>query len=148
MKKVNLEKLSQYAILLVALLALFVSIWQIRVTHEHNQLTVQPYLDYHIEQTDSTLAVEFSNEGFGPAIIKSITYESGGKTYTSLETYLNESGEVKNRIGSYQYSENTIVARGQRKLLLRLRNRKTRGVHVTITYESVYEDLKKFYFSF
>ncbi len=148
MKKTKLEKLSDYAIIIIALSALFVSIWQIEVTHKHNRLSVQPYLDYHLEQTDSTLTVEFSNQGFGPAIVKQITYSYQGKTYNSLEDFLNESGEVSNRLGSYQYGENTIIASGERKLLIYLKNREVRGVRVNMVYESVYEDQKEFTFEF
>ena len=148
MKKTKLEKLSDYAIIIIALSALFVSIWQIKVTHKHNRLSVQPYLDYHLEQSDSTLTVEFSNQGFGPAIVKQITYSYQGKTYNSLEDFLNESGEVSNRLGSYQYGENTIIASGERKLLIYLKNREVRGVRVNMVYESVYEDQKEFTFEF
>ncbi len=148
MSSKKLEKLSHYSIILIALLALVVSVWQVRIAHRHNKLTVMPYLDSSLEQGDSTLTVSFSNQGFGPAIIKDISFQYQGKTYESLEDYLNASGEVKNRRGSFNYGENTIVASGAKKLLVHLLNREVRGVEVQIIYESIYQEKRKLGFKF
>ena len=119
-----------------------------KLKDKHNKLTVQPYLDYHLIQSDSILTVEFSNQGFGPAIIKSMTYSYNNKIYNSLEDFLKNSGEIRNRLGSFQYGKNTVVASGERKLILKLKNRNLRGVTVNISYESLYEDSKEFSFKF
>lgn len=148
MKKSKIERISSYAIMLIALSALFVSIWQISVTHKHNKLSVKPYLDYHLIQADSVLTVNISNQGFGPAIIKKITFNHKEKEYSSLEKLLNSTGEIENRLGSYQYSENSVIAAGENKLLVRLRNMKLRGINVSIVYETIYEDRGEFQFQF
>ena len=88
MKKISLEKLSHYSIILIGISALFVSVWQINVSQNHNKLSVKPYLDNHLIQSDSTLTVTISNAGFGPAIIKKITFNYKGKEYNSLEKLL------------------------------------------------------------
>lgn len=148
MKKISLEKVSNYAVILIALIALFVSIWQIKVSQNHNKLSVKPYLDYHLIQMDSTLTVSISNHGFGPAVIKKISFERGGITYSSLENFLQESGEVKNRLGSYQYGKNSILPAEQTKLLVKLKGTRLRNVQVFIEYETIYEEKKSFNFSF
>lgn len=148
MRKINIEKLSQYAIILIALSALFVSIWQINISHKHNKLSVEPYLDYHLDQSNATLTVKFSNQGFGPAIVKKITYIYKNKTYNSLEDFLNDSGEISNRLESFQYGANTIIASGEKKLLVKLKGSKIRGVRVNIIYKTVYKDQKEFNFKF
>ena len=148
MKKISLEKLSNYSILLISISALFVSVWQINVSQNHNKLSVKPYLDYHLIQTDSTLTINISNQGFGPAIIKKITFSYENNKYYSLEKLLRKSGEIKNRIGSYQYTENSILAAESSKLLVKLKGIKLRKVHVIINYETIYEEKGKFEFNF
>lgn len=86
----KLEKLSHYAIIIIALSALFVSFFQTRIQHKHNKLSVKPILESSIEQQyDDTLSTVFViNRGVGPAIIKSFKFTYKGKTYNSLEEYL------------------------------------------------------------
>lgn len=148
MKKKSLEKTSNYAVILIALIALFVSIWQIKIAQNHNKLSVKPYLDYHLIQIDSALTVSISNHGFGPAVIKNISFEHNGTTYSSLENFLKDSGEIKNRLGSYQYSKNSILPAEQTKLLVKLKGIQLRNVKVFIEYETVYEEKKSFNFRF
>ncbi|WP_299108430.1 hypothetical protein [uncultured Tenacibaculum sp.] len=148
MKKISLEKVSNYAVILIAFIALFVSIWQIKVAQNHNKLSVKPYLDYHLIQIDSALTVSISNHGFGPAVIKRISFEHNGIKYSSLEDFLKNTGEIKNRLGSYQYGKNSILPAEQTKLLVKLKGIKLRNVKVFIEYETVYEEKKSFNFSF
>ena len=148
MKKISLEKLSHYSIILISISALFVSIWQINISQNHNKLSVKPYLDYHLIQSDSTLTVSISNAGFGPAIIKKITFKHNEKEYNSLEKLLISSGEIKNRLGSYQYKKNSIIPAEQSKLLLKLKGTQLRNVFVKMEYETIYEDRGMFQFNF
>ncbi len=148
MSKIKIEHLSHYAVIIIALSALFVSVWQVRISHQHNKLSVKPYLDFHLIQIDSTLEVSFSNEGFGPAIIKKIIFNHNGKEYESLQDLLVGTGEIENRLGSYNYSENTIIAGGDHKFLVKLKNRETRGIKVQIEYMTIYEEKGVFNFSF
>lgn len=144
----NIEKVSHYAVVFIAVLALFVSIWQVRVGHRHNQLSVKPYLDFHIDQSDSILHVSFSNEGFGPAILKELTFEYEGVVYPRLETYLKATGEIKNVQLMYNYSRNTVIASGSEKLLVELKGSDVRGVEVKMKYEDIYEKQDEFQFTF
>lgn len=148
MKKISLEKLSQYSIILISISALFVSIWQINISQNHNKLSVKPYLDYHLTQIDSVLSVNISNSGFGPAIIKKITFIHKEKKYNSLEKLLQDLDEIKNRRGSYQFSKNSIIPAEKTKLLVQLRGEHLRNVQVKIEYETIYEEKEKFEFNF
>lgn len=148
MKKISLEKLSQYSIILISISALFVSIWQINISQNHNKLSVKPYLDYHLTQIDSVLSVNISNSGFGPAIIKKITFIHNDKKYNSLEKLLQDLDEIKNRRGSYQFSKNSIIPAEKTKLLVQLRGEHLRNVQVKIEYKTIYEEKEKFEFNF
>lgn len=148
MKKKSLEKLSNYSIILISICALFVSVWQINISQNHNKLSVKPYLDYHLTQQDSTLTVSISNAGFGPAIIKKIMFNYNGNEYNSLEELLTVSNEIKNRLGSFQYKKNSIIPAEQKKLLLKLKGMELRNVRVKMKYETIYEDKGVFEFNF
>jgi hypothetical protein len=148
MKKISLEKLSHYSIILISISALFVSIWQINLSQNHNKLSVKPYLDYHLGQGDSILLVTISNSGFGPAIIKKTTYTYKGDKYYSLEKLLNDSDEIKNRITSNQYPKNSIIPAEKTKLLVKLKGMQLRGIHVKIEYETIYKEKEIFEFEF
>jgi hypothetical protein len=148
MAKSTLEKLSQYAVLIIALSALIVSIWQVRVLHRHHKLSVKPYMHSSLIQDDSLLSVYVKNQGFGPAIMQMITFLDKGESYPSLESWLNASGEIKNRRGSFNYGKNSIFAPAESKLLVELKYRELRGVRVRIDYMSIYEEKGTFEFEF
>lgn len=144
----TLEKASHYAVIFIAVLALFVSIWQVRVGHRHNQLSVKPYLDFHLDQSHSMLLVTFSNEGFGPAILKKLEFEYEGEVYPTLEKCLVATGEIDNVKYRYNYSKNSIIASGTEKLLVHLNGSQVRGVSVRMEYEDIYETKGTFEFTF
>ena len=121
MGKIKIEHLCDSAIIMIALSALFFSVWQVSLGHKYNKLSVKPYLDSHLIQVDSTLEVFFSNEGFGPAIIKKITFTHNGKNYDSIRELLGDINEISNTLGSFNYNENAIIAAGDKKLLVYLK---------------------------
>ena len=148
MKKISIEKVSHYAVILIALSALFVSLWQGRVLQQHNKLTVKPYFDHSIGQTDSTLIVSISNQGFGPAIVESISFAYQGQSYDKLEDFLNGSGEIKNRRESYNFGKGEVIASGEKQIIVELSGRTIRGVKVKIVYQTVYQEKETYSFSF
>lgn len=150
MKTSKLEKLSHYAIIVIALSALVVSVMQTRIQHNHNKLTVKPYLHYSLEQNfdDDIASVYIVNDGFGPAIVESITFMYKNKSYNSLEDYLKASGEIKNRRGSYNYNKNSVFKSNQKNLLVELKGMSHRNVNVEINYKSIYEEVGTYSFKF
>lgn len=144
----KIERLSHFGVLIIALCALFTSIWQGRIAHRHNKLTVKPYLDSSIIQENDTHRVTFSNEGFGPAILKKISFSHQGKTYDTLYEALEAANEKENITGSFNYGENTVIAPGATKLLVSFHGRKLRNIKVTIDYESIYQESFRFEFEF
>jgi hypothetical protein len=99
-------------------------------------------------QDDSLLSVYVKNQGFGPEIMQMITFLDKGESYPSLESWLNASGEIKNRRGSFNYGKNSIFAPAESKLLVELKYRELRGVRVRIDYMSIYEEKGTFEFEF
>jgi hypothetical protein len=55
---------------LIAVLALGLTIWQATKTIKHNKLSVQPHLSFHTEATkQEQIIVTMTNTGLGPAIL-------------------------------------------------------------------------------
>jgi hypothetical protein len=150
MNSSRLEKLSHYAVIAIAISALTVSVMQTRIQHNHNKLTVKPYLHYSLEQNidDDMATIYIVNDGFGPAIVEKITFYYNGESYNSLEDYLNASGEIKNRRGSYNYNKNSVFKNSEKNLMLSLRGIQFRNVKVTIQYKSIYDERETYSFNF
>ncbi len=148
MSQTRSEKLANYSTILIAVSALVVSVWQVRLFQEHNKLSVKPYLDYHLLQEDSTLTVSFSNKGLGPAIVKDITFGYQEKQYPSLSEVLKAADEQNNILTSFNYGKNSVTSSGEKKLLVKLVDSNLREIKVTIIYETIYEERDKFEFSF
>lgn len=137
----RIEKISHYAVVVIAVSALVVSIWQGSISMKHNRLTVKPYLDFHIVQIDSTITVRFSNEGFGPAILEEISFFYEDEQYQSVWQVLEKMDEIDNWAGSFNYNPGTVVAPGAEKLLVSLKGGEhIRGVKVIFRYKSIYEE--------
>ncbi len=148
MSKDIIGRIADYSVIVIALSALVVSVWQVKLFQEHNKLSVKPYLDFSLIQTDSTITVYFYNDGLGPAIIKEMTFESNDTTYSSLGKVLVARDEMKNVVKRFNYSKNSVIATGDEKLLVELRGNHMRKVKVTIFYETVYEEKSVFQFYF
>jgi hypothetical protein len=77
---------------LIAFCALFVSIMSFILTiytswiqRNHAQLSVEPFVNIHLENLDGKIKISISNDGLGPAIIKSIeTFRKGDKDQHNL----------------------------------------------------------------
>jgi hypothetical protein len=150
MSSSRLEKLSHYAIIVIALSALVVSVTQTRIQQRHNKLTVKPYLHSSLDQNydENLVTVFIVNDGFGPALVEQITFTHNGKRYNSLEEYLKGSEEIKNRRGSYNYNKGSVFKSSGKNLLLKLQGMQFRDVSVNIEYESIYGEKGNYVFKF
>ena len=148
MSKSRIEKLANYSVVVIALSALIVSIWQVKLFQNHNKLTVKPYLDSHVILEDSVMLVSFSNKGLGPAIVEKMSYEINGKEYATIYDLLHSSGEQENILRTYNYPKNSVLSSGEKKLILELKNPKYRGIKVKVEYQSIYHESEEMEFEF
>lgn len=83
------QKLDSLALLIIALSAVVVSIWQANLTREHNRLTVQPYVKFGSVgvpgSEDNEIQFTIHNKGAGAALIKDFQIETNGTTYDSWQ---------------------------------------------------------------
>jgi len=66
---------------IIALVALFISIWHAHTTRQHNRLSVRPCLNFHkvVTREPPKAAIFLTNNGVGPAFIKEFRVYIDGK---------------------------------------------------------------------
>lgn len=156
------EKVTQYSIMLIALAAVVVSIWQskiaqkqLEIQREYNRLTVKPYLNHSTGWLTSSDLWEIilTNEGIGPAIIKSTEFTFEGVKYTEWDSVLGASGLKSQRKGSWNLGIDAPFAVGKSINYLKLNMKEGEktgylGISVAIFYESIYGEQHELSFSF
>ncbi|OEK04189.1 hypothetical protein [Roseivirga misakiensis] len=152
------EKVTQFAVVTIALCAVVVSLWQGRISQrqleiavEHNKLTVKPYLELikSIDGSEGTLEIMLSNQGYGPAVIKNVKLSHEGKIYDAWNPLLAAANEGNNIRQIYNYDPNSVVAPGVDRVILRLKTPQTnKGIAIVMTYESIYNELDSVSISF
>jgi len=139
----KIEKISHYGIVVIAVAAVVVSFWQVRILQDHNKLSVRPLMDFHLgTSVDSVLSVSISNRGIGPAIIQDISYIYQDSVYKELGLVLIRADlqdDVKRVVG---YGKNTVFSPNTEFTILRIgsRDNKRIGISVRIIYQSIYEE--------
>ncbi len=72
--------------LVISVAALIVSIYETNLLKEQQRSMVWPYLTVSPSYNAQGFLIEVSNDGIGPAIIKSVQIQYGGKNYKNWET--------------------------------------------------------------
>lgn len=139
------ERLSHYAIMVVAVSALVVSVWQVKISQEHNKLSVRPYLDFFSGWNGSTWRLDMSNEGVGPAVITRVDYIYNGVTYNELDDMLNAANLKAKRTNSTNFGKNSPFAVEKTVVFLELNRqdsvlRRPLGISISVKYQSIYEE--------
>ena len=82
-KFLSTDRILSISAIVVALCAVFVSIWQGLVTREHNRKSLLPYITSSqvISGEQGKSGIYVSNGGVGPAFIKSVNITANGKTF-------------------------------------------------------------------
>lgn len=108
--------------MIVAVFALFVTIWDSYQSRKHNRLSVKPFLgigvDIH-EKVEFTL----SNQGIGPAVIKEFSVYFDGKLLSKNPRADIYRDLLEGSIGKYKFHipfEGACIKEGAEKSLLRV----------------------------
>ena len=75
----------------IAICALFTSVWEARIARRHNVLSVRPHIEVVVDSTPTEVCVlSFKNGGLGPAMIDAISFHFEGATYQpkSVDEYI------------------------------------------------------------
>jgi len=143
------EKLSHYGVLIIAISALVVSIWQVQMAQRHNKLSVKPYLRFQLSDSDFgdedfNHQLRLINSGMGPAIINSIDYEVEGRTTRDFVEALVLSG-VTGTIGKHfitTYDPGDVIEEKTQSVLFGINDisKKSKTIRIKVVYESLYGD--------
>lgn len=139
----GIEKLSHYGIVVIAVAAVVVSIWQVRILQDHNKLSVKPLMDFLlVTNEDSVLNVSISNRGIGPAIIQDIKYTYQDSTASEWYPILSSANILERVTTQMNYGKNTVLSPDSEYTILRVKkaNYAPIGIRVDITYQSIYEE--------
>jgi hypothetical protein len=156
------EKIIQYSIMIIALAAVVVSVWQGRISQkqleiqrEYNRLTVKPYLNFATGWIPSgdEWEIVLTNEGIGPAIVKHTEFIYQGQKFNDWDAVL-EAANVKSiRAGSWNLGTDSPFSVDKSINFLKLRIREGErsaniGIATTISYESIYGESFELSFNF
>jgi len=77
------DKVLSISAIIIAIVSIFIGIWQGSETRKHNRLSVQPRLSiqHSLNYADQSLSLILINKGLGPAILETIKYEYESKFY-------------------------------------------------------------------
>ncbi len=137
------EKLTQVMVVIIAVCAVVVSVWQVRISQQHNKLSVMPYLNFFSGWvSDSTWRLSLMNEGIGPAIVQSTELTYKGKTYNHWDAVL-DAAEIRNlRVTSTNIGENSPFRMDKEIVFVEMINAPSDpqrfGINVLIKYTSIY----------
>ncbi len=149
MKKPNYQKLNSISVVIIALSAVVVAIWQTELTRQHNRRTVKPYLDIDIIFDDQT-SLTIKNKGEGAALITYFGLELNGSAYSDWSS-LFEAVDPELRTGlSRTFEEGDVIGAHEELILCSLPPNSPKKVDITlkIGYESIYGDFEEFNTSF
>ncbi len=145
------ERLSHYGVLLIALTAVAVSVWQGRISQrqleiamEHNKLTVRPYIEFtkHIDGSNDLLEIEISNQGYGPAVVRKCELSHNGEVFSAWNPALKAAGLNEGIRQIYNFDPGSVMAPGTHRVILRLATPNTnKNLSLKMVYESIYQQV-------
>lgn len=144
----------------IALCALGLTVWQAKISRQHNRLSVTPHLTTwsHRDSANNRYSVELLNNGIGPALIESFHIQVAGQPIAG-EGLESIEKALKILFPQYQYvSAQSYVAKGYMMAEKEVRNLVTitfqgekmpspeeveneiKRTRLLITYKSIYKD--------
>jgi len=142
MAKKSLSKLDSYALTVIALSALFVSIWQVNSQRKHDRFSVMPYLQWDSERNENGYTMlKVKNKGYGPAIFQQGYLQLADTTFNNWATalqYLDPSLDV---VQSLTLGGALTLLPGEELLLVtaKVGNAPIQFTY-TVEFENLYED--------
>jgi hypothetical protein len=137
------EKINSIAILIIALTAVVVSIWQINLMRHHNRLTVQPFIKLYNERNGDEIEFYIQNKGEGAAIIKSFNLKVDGKIYTNWADAIAALDSTFQIPQSAGIGNGTIISKGENHLMCTIKKTQSDfnfSIGVSIEFESLYNE--------
>ncbi len=89
--------------ILIALIALGLTIWQARTTQKHNRLSLRPHLmfDVRYDEESPQIHIVLKNSGVGPAYVTDYSVTLDGKPYTGSMLELRKCLDLPDESNTY-----------------------------------------------
>ena len=149
----KIERASHFAVIFIAISALFISIWQGYIAQKHNRLTVRPYFNITAGTNSINGQQHFSvllaNQGYGPAIIKKFEITVDGKVQDNWNEALRALDIESSLRGAANFQPQDVFGPGREQSLLTVLDYKiSNRINLKITYQSIYEEEFEIEFTF
>lgn len=159
MSKFN--KLDSYALLIIALSAVVISVWQVNLTRSHNELTVnltrthnkltvQPYIKFGSIDLDDEEGnrVQFTvhNKGAGAALVKSFQIKMNGEDYDTWQEAFSAADSTISIPQTTTMGAGIIVAPGETITMCTISRDDPSynySLNFTIEFESLYQEVTR-----
>lgn len=140
------EKLQSLIAIIIAIVALGISIWQGFEQRQHNRLSVKPLLNFEVIAHNQTKSIMLSNDGLGPAIIKGFYINLDGdiidaESQNPWNPVLDKRG-LKGQISQMWYMASSSILKPEKSYNLLTWPHDSipeLDIQLTIDYESIYE---------
>lgn len=149
MKKIGIETWASIAAVVVALAAVFLSIFEGMQNRKHQRLSVRPYLEIGFHFTDEYAGWDLSNNGIGPARVSHFALFVDGKEYKDWHSLLKKHN-LADKLTYTWPAKNDLIKAGDRWPLFRfprkspsatkLKKELRRRMLLKISYCSFYDE--------
>ena len=141
MTRTKSKNFDSIAILIIAVSALVVSIWQVNLTRAHNRLTVRPYLDIDFK-FESAAILTIKNKGEGAAVVDSFHLEMNGQKFSDWKALFANMGDDITPPISRTFDDKDIIGASEELILcsLPLNVPKKVQIVIVIDYKSIYDE--------
>ncbi|HGE6060326.1 TPA: hypothetical protein ACGGS8_003611 [Vibrio cholerae] len=117
-----MELLSKYASEIIALCALFLTMYQASSQHRQNRISLKPHLDIFTERFFNKgvgrIEIYLINNGLGPAFVDTFDIKLGDKKYKASEALTALFGDRTDEFNYTELSKGYAIAHNQRIRLL------------------------------
>lgn len=150
--KIKGESFVAVAAIIVSACALAVSFYEVGIMREQQKNSVWPHVEMGQQYDIEGFALEASNKGIGPAIVKSMKVKAGQKSVNSLQELLDEVLGEGHGIGWNNYSihnvNGNVLEPGYNMPMVRFKwtektrelQKKISKISMELIYESIYGD--------
>lgn len=164
----TLQVITSISAIVIAIAALFLTIWQSWMMRKHNYNSVKPLLSFerYLSPMHGGFGIYLNNNGLGPAIVINQKLLVDGKEIEKLEDnpwyYAAKSLDIDYTFVQLGfYDRNTVIAAGERKALVTIDENASKEqkehfkkaiprIGIEIRYKSIYaiEDIEKLEYLF
>ncbi|GEM_PF-2697067 len=139
-RKRKFDRINSIALLVIAVSALFISIWQGIENRNFNKLSLRPYLKYDFTNNAEGLSISIRNAGQGVAIIKDMEVLVDGRAYQGWESALKAISEDVDILKMAWINDDEIITPSEKLMLIKITpvDFGDKELKVVITLESIY----------